>query len=255
MVCWMAAEPLRPGRRVAAKHTTRTGKMTAEPGRVRIDANTLRDESAVEHVVDGARSANVVWSPSALARTQRWRSVDQSGATLWLTGLPAAGKSTLAIEVERQLVIAGRHAYRLDGDNLRHGLNGDLGFDAASRAENVRRTAHVAALMADSGAVAIVSLVSPYAADRAAARAVHVDLDLPFVEVFVDTPLEECERRDPKGLYARARRGEVPSFTGISDPYEQPEAPEARVEGHGSAIGAQVAVILAALERAAPRPA
>jgi bifunctional enzyme CysN/CysC len=202
--------------------------------------------------VDGARSTNVVWSPSALTRAERWRSLGQSGATLWLTGLPASGKSTLAIEVERRLVTAGRHACRLDGDNLRHGLNGDLGFDSASRAENVRRTAHVAALLADSGAVAIVSLVSPYAADRAAARVVHEQLELAFVEVFVDTPLEECERRDPKGLYARARRGEVPAFTGISDRYEEPEAPEARVEGHGCAIDAQVAVILAALERTAP---
>jgi adenylyl-sulfate kinase len=202
--------------------------------------------------VDVTRSANVVWSPSALTRAQRWRSLGQSGATLWLTGLPASGKSTLAAEVERRLVVAGRQAYRLDGDNLRHGLNGDLGFDAASRVENVRRTAYVAALLADSGAVAIVSLVSPYAADRAAARAVHERDDVPFVEVFVDTPLHECERRDPKGLYARARRGEIDAFTGISDRYDEPPAPEARVAGFGGAVEAQVAVILAALERASP---
>jgi bifunctional enzyme CysN/CysC len=150
------------------------------------------------------------------------------------------------------LVTAGRAAYRLDGDNLRHGLNGDLGFDAVSRAENVRRTAHVAAMLADSGAVAIVSLVSPYAADRAAARAVHEQLEVPFIEVFVDTPLAECERRDPKGLYARARRGEIEGFTGISDRYDVPAAPEARVEGHGSTIGDQVTAIVAALERTAP---
>jgi bifunctional enzyme CysN/CysC len=204
--------------------------------------------------VEGARSANVVWSPSALTRAQRWHSLGQSGATLWLTGLPASGKSTLATEVERRLVTAGRQAYRLDGDNLRHGLNGDLGFDAASRAENVRRTAHVAALLADSGAVAIVSLVSPYAADRAAARAVHERLDVPFVEIYVDTPLHECERRDPKGLYARARTGEIAAFTGISDRYDEPVAPEARVVGHGTAVEAQVGAVLAALERAAPRP-
>jgi bifunctional enzyme CysN/CysC len=199
------------------------------------------------------RSTNVVWSPSTLTRAERWRSLAQSGATLWLTGLPASGKSTLATEVERRLVIAGRAAYRLDGDNLRHGLNGDLGFDAASRSENVRRTAHVAALLADAGAVAIVSLVSPYATDRAAARAVHEQLDIPFVEIFVDTPLQECERRDPKGLYAQARRGEIQAFTGISDPYEAPEAPEARVAGHGSAIEDQVTEVIAALERKAPR--
>ena len=201
---------------------------------------------------DGARSANVVWSPSALTRAERWRSLGQRGATLWLTGLPASGKSTLAAEVERRLVTAGRQAYRLDGDNLRHGLNGDLGFDAAGRAENVRRTAHVAALLADSGAVAIVSLVSPYAADRAAARAVHEQAGVPFVEVFVDTPLQECERRDPKGLYARARRGEIAAFTGISDRYDEPAAPDARVAGHGGEIDARVAVIVAVLQRAAP---
>ena len=202
---------------------------------------------------DDPRSSNVVWSPSALTRAERWRSIAQSGATLWLTGLPASGKSTLATEVERRLVTAGRAAYRLDGDNLRHGLNGDLGFDADARTENVRRTAHVAALLADCGAVAIVSLVSPYAADRAAARAAHERLDLPFVEIFVDTPLEECVRRDPKGLYARARRGEIAAFTGISDRYDVPDAPDARVAGHGSTIDDQVATIMTALERVAPR--
>ncbi|HEV7806282.1 MAG TPA: adenylyl-sulfate kinase [Solirubrobacteraceae bacterium] len=203
--------------------------------------------------INDPRSSNVVWSPSALTRAERWRSLAQSGATLWLTGLPASGKSTLATEVERRLVTDGRAAYRLDGDNLRHGLNGDLGFDAEARTENVRRTAHVAALLADCGAVAIVSLVSPYATDRAAARAAHERLDLPFVEVFVDTPLEECVRRDPKGLYARARRGEIAAFTGISDRYDEPAAPEARVAGQGGAIDAQVALILAVLERVSPR--
>jgi adenylyl-sulfate kinase len=216
----------------------------------------LLPPAAAGFVADGGagdpRSSNVVWSPSALTRAERWESIAQSGATLWLTGLPASGKSTLAAEVERRLVTAGRAAYRLDGDNLRHGLNGDLGFDAHARTENVRRTAHVAALLADCGAVAIVSLVSPYAVDRAAARAAHDRLDLPFVEVFVDTPLQECVRRDPKGLYARARRGEIAEFTGISDRYDVPDAPDARVAGHGSTIDHQVATILTALERAAP---
>ena len=198
------------------------------------------------------RSANVVWNPPALRREERWRSLGQSGATLWLTGLPAAGKSTLAAEVERVLVDAGRAAYRLDGDNLRHGLNGDLGFDAATRDENVRRTAHVAALLADAGTVAIVSLISPYVAHRGLARAIHDELGLPFIEIFVDTPLEECERRDPKGHYARARRGEIPGFTGVSDRYEAPPAPDARVAGYNSTIDPQVAAILAALNRIAP---
>lgn len=197
-------------------------------------------------------SSNVVWSPSALTRSERWCSLGQSGATVWLTGLPASGKSTLAAGVERRLVLDGRAAYRLDGDNLRHGLNGDLGFDAASRTENVRRTAHVAALLADAGAVAIVSLVSPYAADRASARAVHDALAIPFVEVFVDTPQEECERRDRKGLYARARRAEIPRFTGISDPYEVPAAPDVRIAADGSSIDAGLEVIIEALELLTP---
>lgn len=205
--------------------------------------------SGEPHSIRSVNSTNVVWSPSALTRDERWRSLGQSGATIWLTGLPASGKSTLAASVERRLVLSGRAAYRLDGDNLRHGINGDLAFDAASRTENARRTAHVAALLADAGAVAIVSLVSPYAADRAAARSVHDALDIPFVEVFVDTPPDECERRDRKGLYARARTGEISEFTGISDPYEGPLAPDVRIVGDGSPTDVGVKAIIGALER------
>jgi bifunctional enzyme CysN/CysC len=210
-------------------------------------------DAGAESMEGQVRSENVFWSASAVTRSERWRGVGQSGATLWLTGLPASGKSTLASEVERHLISTGRFAYRLDGDNLRHGLNGDLGFDAASRTENVRRTAHVAALLADAGAVAIVSLVSPYTADRAAARAIHDQLDVPFVEVFVDTPLVECERRDPKGLYAKARRGEIAEFTGVSDPYEAPVRPEARITAAEGSIAEQARAVVAALERASPR--
>ncbi|MFD6455070.1 adenylyl-sulfate kinase, partial [Nocardia sp. NPDC060220] len=143
--------------------------------------------------------------------------------TVWLTGLSGSGKSTLAVELERLLVATGRPAYLLDGDNLRHGLNAGLGFSPADRDENVRRVAEVAALFADSGAVAIVSVISPFAAQRTAARTVHTDRELPFHEVFVDTPLAECERRDSKGLYAKARAGELPGFTGIGSPYERPD--------------------------------
>jgi len=154
---------------------------------------------------------------------------------VWFTGLSGSGKSTLAFEVERLLNAASRPAYVLDGDNLRHGLNEDLGFRAADRTENVRRVAHVAALFADAGTVALVPLVSPYRADRDAARQVHLAAGLPFVEVFVDTPLSECERRDPKGLYARARRGELTRMTGIDDPYEAPLTPELHLTpAHGS---------------------
>ncbi|TCJ96899.1 adenylyl-sulfate kinase [Nocardia alba] len=161
----------------------------------------------------------VVWHRSAVSRAER----GHAGTTVWLTGLSGSGKSSLAVELERQLVAAGRPAYLLDGDNLRHGLNAGLGFSPADRDENVRRVAEVAALFADSGAVAIVSVISPFAAQRAAARTTHADRDLPFHEVFVDTPLAECERRDAKGLYAKARAGELPGFTGIGSPYERPD--------------------------------
>jgi len=169
-------------------------------------------------------SPNVRWQRSKLARDRRWESLGLAGATVWFTGLPGAGKSTIAAAVEERLVAAGRPAFLLDGDNLRHGLNGDLGFDQASRSENVRRTAHVARLMAESGTIALVSLVSPYAADRDAARALHVAEGLHFIEVFVDAPLELCEQRDPKGLYSRVRAGEIEGLTGVDDPYEAPVA-------------------------------
>jgi len=169
-----------------------------------------------------SRATDVTWHPTAVRREDRpWR-----GATVWLTGLSGSGKSTVAVELERRLVAAGRPAYLLDGDNVRHGLNGDLGFSADDRAENVRRVGHVARLFADAGVVAVVPLISPYRADRALVRALHAEAGLPFVEVFVDTPLELCEQRDPKGLYAKARAGEITGFTGIDDPYEPPDAPE-----------------------------
>jgi adenylyl-sulfate kinase len=177
------------------------------------------------------RSTNVVWQQGLLDRAQRWGALGHPGATVWMTGLPASGKSTVAAAVEARLVGEARPAYVLDGDNLRHGLNGDLGFSAEDRAENVRRTAEVSALLADAGVVVLVALVSPYRADRAAARAVHERLELPFVEVHVATSLEECERRDPKGLYARARAGELQHLTGVDDPYEPPDAPDVVVTG------------------------
>jgi adenylyl-sulfate kinase len=176
------------------------------------------------------RSTNVVWQ-QGIQREQRWSALGHGGATVWMTGLPASGKSTVAAGVEASLLQAGRSAYVLDGDNLRHGLNGDLGFSAEDRAENVRRTAEVSALLADAGVVVLVALVSPYRADREAARAAHDRRGLPFLEVWVATSLEECERRDPKGLYARARAGELTGLTGVDDPYEPPESPDVVVRG------------------------
>ena len=168
------------------------------------------------------RSPDVVWDEGRLNRESRWRGLGVKGSTLWFTGLPASGKSTIAGALEARLVEAGIPAYRLDGDNLRHGLNANLGFSPEDRTENVRRTAEAAKLLADAGVVAIASLVSPYAADRATARKLHEDAGITFAEVYVDTPPEECERRDPKGLYAKARRGEIKDFTGVNAPYEPP---------------------------------
>jgi adenylyl-sulfate kinase len=197
---------------------------------------------------DPARSANVVWQRGMLDREQRWAALGHPGATVWMTGLPASGKSTVAAGVEAQLLGQGRGAYILDGDNLRHGLNGDLGFSAEDRAENVRRTAEVAALLADAGVVVLVALVSPYRADRTAARVVHEHRGLPFLEVHVATSLEECERRDPKGLYARARAGELQGLTGVDDPYEPPEAPDVVIAGR-EPLDDAVTRVLAALPR------
>lgn len=177
------------------------------------------------------KSPNVVWHGGALTRERRREALGTTGATVWFTGLPASGKSTIAAAVEERLLREGRPAYLLDGDNLRHGLNGNLGFEPGDRKENIRRTAHVARMFADAGVVALVSLVSPYRADRDLARALHADDDLPFLEVWVSTPPEECARRDPKGLYARAQRGEITGLTGVDAPYEAPESPELEIGG------------------------
>jgi bifunctional enzyme CysN/CysC len=157
-----------------------------------------------------------------------------SGGTVWFTGLPGAGKSTLARALHDLLSARGLPSCVLDGDALREGLNVDLGFEESDRVENVRRLGEVAILLARLGHVSIVSAISPYAAGRKAVRERHLAMAVAFVEVYVATPLEVCEARDPKGLYARARRGEVPSFTGISAPYEPPESPEISLQTKGS---------------------
>lgn len=154
-------------------------------------------------------------------------------ATLWLTGLPGAGKTTLALAVEQELIAIGLPTCVLDGDELRRGLTRDLGLGREDRAEQARRAAYVASLLSRSSVVAIVALISPYEADRLRAREIHAELGLPFFEVWVDTPVEVCEQRDPKGLYARARAGELEGLTGIDAPYEPPRSPEAHVRGYG----------------------
>lgn len=175
---------------------------------------------------DDTTSSNVVWHSGHVDRAERWSRLGLRGATIWFTGLSGSGKSTVAAEVERRLLERRQPTYMLDGDNLRHGLNGDLGFSAEDRDENVRRVSEVARLFADAGVVALVPLVSPYRAGRDRARRIHADADVPFFEVFMDTPLETAEARDPKGLYKLARQGKIENFTGVSDPYEPPLDPE-----------------------------
>jgi adenylyl-sulfate kinase len=178
-------------------------------------------------------ATNITWHPS-LTRHERNQLRGQRGFTVWFTGLSASGKSTVATALEQHLLHIGVAAYRLDGDNVRFGLNKDLGFSEKDRNENIRRIAEVAKLFADSSTIALTSFISPYRADRQIARDLHAnagqpgnaDDALPFIEVFVDVSLEEAEKRDPKGLYKKARAGEIKDFTGISAPYEAPEAPE-----------------------------
>jgi len=189
---------------------------------------------------------NVVWHTGLVGRADR----ASRGATVWFTGLSGSGKSTVAAEVERALVALGRPAYLLDGDNLRHGLNADLGFSAADRSENIRRVGEVARLFADAGVVALVPVISPYRDDRARARAIHVAVDLPFVEVYVDTPLAVCEARDTKGLYAKARAGEITGFTGIDAPYEPPDSPELVLAPADGAPAEQAALVVERLQAA-----
>jgi bifunctional enzyme CysN/CysC len=174
------------------------------------------------------RSQNVTWQALDVDKRVRASQKGQTACVLWFTGLSGAGKSTIANLVERRLLTLGRHTYLLDGDNVRHGLNKDLGFTEADRVENIRRVAEVARLMADAGLIVIVSFISPFRAERRMARALLDEGE--FIEVFVDTPLDVAETRDPKGLYKKARRGELKNFTGVDSPYEAPEHPEVRVD-------------------------
>ena len=193
-------------------------------------------------------SPGVVWHDEGIPREVRWAARGVHGATVWLTGLSGSGKSTVAAATGAALATRGVLAYTLDGDNLRHGLNGDLGFSAADRAENVRRVAEVARLCADAGLVVLVPVISPYRAGRDQARAIHHASGLVFVEVFVDAPLDVCETRDPKGLYQRARAGELSGLTGVDDPYEAPEDPELVLATDQLSPVAAAAAILEALE-------
>jgi bifunctional enzyme CysN/CysC len=200
------------------------------------------------------KRTDIRWHPSALDRGHRWRVTGQPGATIWFTGLPASGKSTIAVAVERALVESGRMAYLLDGDNLRHGLSDDLGFSPGDRTENIRRVGHLTRLLADAGVVALASLVSPLKSDRETARALSDAAKLPFIEVYVATSLAECEKRDPKGLYARARSGELKGLTGVDAPYEPPEEPDLVLDTTGADINDLAAQVIDLLNEHSPRP-
>ncbi len=172
------------------------------------------------------KATNILWHGTQVTHDLRESLLNQKGSTIWMTGLPSSGKSTTAFALEYELVMRGFLAYVLDGDNVRHGLNKDLGFSAQDRVENIRRVAEVAKLFADAGVLVIASFISPYREERDFARRIHKEAGQSFAEIFIDAPLEVCEARDPKGLYAKARRGELKGFTGIDDPYEPPFAPE-----------------------------
>jgi adenylylsulfate kinase len=178
-----------------------------------------------------AASRNVTWQEGDVTSADRERLLGQRGCVVWLTGLSGSGKSTIARTLERRLAARGRLVYVLDGDNFRHGLASDLGFSPSDRQENIRRAGEVAALLADAGVIAVTAFISPYRQDRQRARSAAPAGR--FVEVFVDTPLDECERRDPKGLYRRARAGELADFTGVTAPYEPPESPELVLDAMG----------------------
>ncbi len=175
---------------------------------------------------ENIKATNIKWHEGLLSREERWGRLGCKGCTMWFTGMPAAGKSTIASALEQVLVHRGRYAFRLDGDNVRHGLNKNLGFSREDRAENIRRIGEVARLFAESGEIAMTAFSSPYVSDRDNIRKQHEESGLEFLEIFVDTPLEVCEQRDPKGQYKKARAGEIKGFTGVDDPYEPPSKPE-----------------------------
>ncbi len=184
----------------------------------------------------GEASLNITWHSGTVTRSDRERLLGQRGATVWFTGLSASGKSTIACHVEQKLLDMGRHTYRLDGDNIRHGLNRNLGFSPEDRAENIRRIGEVARLFTDAGTIVLASFISPYCRDRDAVRALLGPGE--FIEVYVKVSVAAAEQRDPKGLYKKARAGEIKGFTGIDDPYEAPPQPEILLDTEALAPGA-----------------
>ncbi|MFP6622939.1 MAG: adenylyl-sulfate kinase [Myxococcota bacterium] len=189
-----------------------------------------------------SKSKNLTWHEGQVSRTEREDRLGQRGVTVWLTGLSGSGKSTIAVAAEKRLADEGRLTYILDGDNIRQGLNSNLGFSPEDRTENIRRIGEVAKLFTDVGAIVFSSFISPYRADRDSVRAIMGEGD--FVETYVDASLETCESRDVKGLYKKARAGEIPEFTGISAPYEEPEKPELVIDSNDQTVDESVDVLI-----------
>ncbi|MFT7129485.1 MAG: adenylylsulfate kinase [Gammaproteobacteria bacterium] len=194
------------------------------------------------------KATNVHWHEGEVTRTDRENLLGQKGATLWFTGLSGSGKSTVAVALEQALTAQGKLTYRLDGDNIRLGINKNLGFSAEDRTENIRRIGEISKLFVDTGIITLSSFVSPYRADRDLVRELHEQSGMDFIEVYVDVPLEVAESRDPKGLYKKARAGEIPNFTGISDPYEEPLNAEVVLNSHEMSLEEEVNILLKLLE-------
>jgi adenylylsulfate kinase len=192
------------------------------------------------------KATNITWHAGQVGRGDRERVLSQCGVAVWLTGLSGSGKSTIAVAAERVLIERGRLSYVLDGDNVRHGLNKNLGFSPGDRSENIRRIGEVAKLFADAGVVVFTSFISPYRADRDAVRALMAPGD--FIEVYVGASVETCEKRDVKGLYKKARAGEIPEFTGVSAPYEAPERPEIVLDTNCQSVEESVEQVVRYLE-------
>ena len=203
-------------------------------------------DDAAEGPLTQQKATNITWHAGQVERSDRERLLGQRGVTVWLTGLSGSGKSTIAVGAEKTLLERGRLAYVLDGDNIRHGLNKNLGFSPGDRAENIRRIGEVAKLFTEAGVIVITSFISPYRVDRDGVRAIMGKGD--FVEVYVDASVETCESRDVKGLYKRARAGEIPEFTGISAPYEPPERPELVLDTQALSVPESVAALVEYLE-------
>jgi adenylylsulfate kinase len=216
--------------------------------------NAIRPQTQEKSSVQGSehgqiKATNITWHEGHVTRPERETLLKQKGATLWFTGLSGSGKSTIAFTLEHALVQRGHLAYVLDGDNIRHGLNKNLGFSAADREENIRRIGEVAKLFADCGVITMTSFISPYRKDRDNVRKLHEAAGVPFLEIWCNTPIGTCEQRDPKGLYKKARAGELKNFTGIDDPYEEPLNAELKIDATGTSPQEATVLLLQFLEK------